>query len=327
MTRPGSAWWRLTGSTTSGRSATSTSWKEGGRAQRLARHHGGRPHALGHARQGLLRERPPAHGLCRRRGRRRAQRHRRDPASRDSLVADGHDFSSETDAEVVAHLVERHYTGDLVEAVRATYIELEGHFAFGRCAPRASWDARRRPPAVPARRRRRRQRDVPGSFDRCVPARDAPREADRGRRGRRDHVRRRALLPGRRRPHDRDFMEVDWDDEDAEKQGYETFMLKEIYEQPQAVADTIGERCGEPARPRGHRPLESEIQNLRRMGSSLAERRTMPASSAAMWSRSGRAFRASRTSRASGSTGTRCSPRTPSWASRSPVRPRDRSRL
>ena len=48
---------------------------------------------------------------------------------RDSLIADGHDFSSETDAEVVAHLVERHYTGDLVEAVRATYIELEGHFA------------------------------------------------------------------------------------------------------------------------------------------------------------------------------------------------------
>ena len=65
---------------------------------------------------------------------------------------------------------------------------------------------------------------------------------------------------------DRDFMEVDWDDEDAEKQGYETFMLKEIYEQPQAVADTIGERV------RGNRLdlddiglSESEIQNLRRM--------------------------------------------------------------
>ncbi|MET0761356.1 MAG: glutamine--fructose-6-phosphate aminotransferase, partial [Thermoleophilaceae bacterium] len=49
---------------------------------------------------------------------------------REWLVEAGHVFSSETDAETVTHLIEEHYDGDLVEAVRRTYGELEGHFAF-----------------------------------------------------------------------------------------------------------------------------------------------------------------------------------------------------
>src|SRR5438067_5030916 len=49
---------------------------------------------------------------------------------KESLLDDGHSFSSETDAEVVVHLVERHYDGDLTEAVRLAYRQLEGHFAF-----------------------------------------------------------------------------------------------------------------------------------------------------------------------------------------------------
>src|SRR5712691_5062986 len=59
---------------------------------------------------------------------------------------------------------------------------------------------------------------------------------------------------------------VDWDDEGAEKGGYETFMLKEIYEQPDAVSETIGDRAR-----KGRLVLdgiglsELEIQNLRRI--------------------------------------------------------------
>ena len=49
---------------------------------------------------------------------------------RQRLTSTGHVFSSETDAETVTHLVEEHYDGDLVAAVRAAYSELEGHFAF-----------------------------------------------------------------------------------------------------------------------------------------------------------------------------------------------------
>src|SRR5205085_12151141 len=44
-------------------------------------------------------------------------------------------------------------------------------------------------------------------------------------------------------PLTREVVEIDWDAETAEKQGYETFMLKEIHEQADAVAETIGERA------------------------------------------------------------------------------------
>ena len=46
------------------------------------------------------------------------------------LEAAGHSFSSQTDAEVVAHLLETLYEGDLAMAVRAAYMRLEGHFTF-----------------------------------------------------------------------------------------------------------------------------------------------------------------------------------------------------
>src|SRR5512134_1814416 len=49
---------------------------------------------------------------------------------RRRLEDEGHSFSSETDAETVAHLIELHYDGDLTAAVRQSFAELRGHYAF-----------------------------------------------------------------------------------------------------------------------------------------------------------------------------------------------------
>jgi glutamine---fructose-6-phosphate transaminase (isomerizing) len=67
-------------------------------------------------------------------------------------------------------------------------------------------------------------------------------------------------------PVEHDVVELDWDDESAVKAGYETFMLKEIHEQPDAVAETIGDRLR-----KGRLVLEGlgmdddELRHLRRI--------------------------------------------------------------
>ncbi len=161
---------------------------------------------------------------------------------RRALAEQGHEFHSDTDSEVIAHLVEQHYDGDLVEAVRCAYNELHGHFAFAvvhRDHPDEILAARRQCPlvvgvgdgetfmasAIPAfLRETRRVQYV--MDDEIVVAR--PEGA--------------TFLTGTGALIDRPVETVDWDDDAAEKQGYETFMLKEIHEQPDAIAETIGER-------------------------------------------------------------------------------------
>jgi glutamine---fructose-6-phosphate transaminase (isomerizing) len=185
---------------------------------------------------------------------------------KESLLAEDHAFSSETDAEVVAHLVERHYEGDLVEAVRAAYKELEGHFAFvviHRDHPGMLVGARLQCPLVVGvgegetflassiaaflRETRRVQLIEDGEVVAVTPEGATFLSVDDGLR-------------------ERGELEVDWDDEAAEKHGYETFMLKEIYEQPQAVRDTLSERVrGGKLELEDIGLTELEIQNLRRM--------------------------------------------------------------
>ncbi len=118
----------------------------------------------------------------------------------ESLVAEGHTFTSETDAETVTHLIERHYEGDLVEAVRLAFNELEGHFAFvviHHDHPGLLVGARHQVPLVVGIGERR---DVPRVERRCVPARDAHGAVPERRRDRRAATRGRDLPERRRQP-------------------------------------------------------------------------------------------------------------------------------
>ncbi len=182
------------------------------------------------------------------------------------LIAEGHSFSSETDAEVIVHLLERYYDGDLSEAVRKTYAELEGHFSFvviHHDHPDLLVGVRKSTPLVVGvgegemflassvtafmRETRRIKYLDDGDIVTITPAGATFMRPDG------EAV-------------EKEIVEVDWDDEGAEKGGFETFMLKEIYEQPDAVEETIGDRVRH-----GKLELEElgltdrEIGNLRRI--------------------------------------------------------------
>ena len=159
------------------------------------------------------------------------------------LLEEGAVFTSETDAEVIAHLVAHLYEGDLVEAVRAAYAELRGHYAFVAMSAREPGvlvGARRECPLIVGRG------DGEQFIASAIPA--FLRETRRVQYMADDEIV--VLRPDEVQfftpagePVERDVVEVDWDADTAEKQGFETFMLKEIHEQADAVAETIGERA------------------------------------------------------------------------------------
>jgi glucosamine--fructose-6-phosphate aminotransferase (isomerizing) len=158
------------------------------------------------------------------------------------LVADGHTFSSETDAEIVAHLIERHYDGDLTEAVRLAFRELRGHYAFvamHSAHPDALVAARQECPLVVGL-------GADESFvASAIPAFLAETRTALGlKNGELVTVEPEGarIIDIDGRAVERDVIEVTWDEEAAEKAGYETFMLKEIHEQADAVAETITDR-------------------------------------------------------------------------------------
>ena len=163
-------------------------------------------------------------------------------ALKERLAAGGCVFSSETDAEVIAHLIAELYEDDLGEAVRAAYAQLEGHYAFVVMSleePEVLVGARKECPLIVGR----------GEGEQFI-ASAVPAFLEHTRRVqliengevvvlRPDSV---AITTAAGEPVERDVQTVDWDEETAEKGGFETFMLKEIYEQADAVADAISDR-------------------------------------------------------------------------------------
>ena len=158
------------------------------------------------------------------------------------LKADGVEFVSETDTEVVAQLLDKYYTGDFFDAVKKTVARLEGSYALGiLCAdhPHHLIAVRNASPLI-----------IGLAEDGNFIASDIPAVLAHTRRVVHllDHDM--AVLSGSRvnvydkdgNPVHREPFTVDWDVASAEKGGYPHFMIKEIMEQPSALRATISPR-------------------------------------------------------------------------------------
>jgi glutamine---fructose-6-phosphate transaminase (isomerizing) len=163
-------------------------------------------------------------------------------ALKERLLAEGAVFTSETDAEVIAHLIAGHYTDDLAEAVRLAYNELEGHYAFVAMAleePDVLVGARKECPLIIGRGEG--EQFVASAVPAFLSETRTVQYLENGEIVvlRPEGVQ---IMTGDGEPVQREVEQVDWDQETAEKGGYETFMLKEIHEQADAVADTLFDR-------------------------------------------------------------------------------------
>lgn len=158
---------------------------------------------------------------------------------RKKLEARGYEFLSETDTEVVAHLLDYYYKGNPIEAIVKTMHRVEGSYALGilfKDHPDEIFAVRKDSPLI-----------VGHTNDGNILASDVPAVLK--------YTRNVYFIENeeivRLTRNDMKFFNVDeeeltkepttiqWDVEAAEKGGYEHFMLKEMYEQPKAVRDTI----------------------------------------------------------------------------------------
>lgn len=158
---------------------------------------------------------------------------------KEQLIAKGHIFTSETDTEVVAHLLEEHYTGDFEAAVKKVLADIEGSYALvfmSKHDPDKIICSKQDNPLViglgegenyiasdiPAIINYTRKTYILSDGEMAIVTQDSV------------WVMNRQGVPVSKK-----VFEVHWDAEAAEKGGYEHFMIKEIYEQPKAIRETM----------------------------------------------------------------------------------------
>lgn len=164
---------------------------------------------------------------------------------KEELKEDGVEFRSETDTEVIAHLVDKYYEGNLLDAVYKTVSRLRGAYALGIICK----DNEDELVAV--------RKDSPliagvGEGENFI-ASDIPALLKYTRKvyflenGEVVHIKGNELkiYDAERNPVEKEIYDVKWDIEAASKGGYDCFMLKEINEQPEGVKNTLERRIDE----------------------------------------------------------------------------------
>lgn len=158
---------------------------------------------------------------------------------KQELQAEGVPFVSETDSEVIVHLLHRYYKGDMLEALYRVLPLLRGSFALGvltKDQPDRLYCTRKDSPLVVGR-----------SSHGCFMASDIPAMLEYSRDVylledldvavlTRDAIQ---LYSALGTPIEREMLHVDWDVKVAERAGYAHFMLKEIHDEPDALRDTL----------------------------------------------------------------------------------------
>lgn len=167
-------------------------------------------------------------------------------ALKEELAGRGHEFRSDTDTEVIAHLIEEAYEGDLLDAVRMAARRLVGAYGLAvTCTfePGVIVAARKDSPVI-----------IGAGETGAIVASDIVAIVDETRDAvvlENDTFARMACVDGEVSISYRDFdgeaiepevMHVDWDISAAERGGYPDFMMKEIFEQPRTIRDTLAGR-------------------------------------------------------------------------------------